>query len=172
MQDELTTEHEARKEREAEEAALRIQRGDHWLDWIAVGEGLVIGRLKAMRRAGTNQPIGSAYNRAFGLWLDEHRWARDLDKATRNHAMWCADHRNEIERWRETLAQNVRVRLNHPTATKRRFEAERAVRPDAAPAQGETKTQKLEREIDRLATENDALRKARGRPGQPVRLEA
>jgi hypothetical protein len=37
-----------------------------------------------MRRAGTNAPVGANYNKAFGLWLDEHQWARELDKATRN----------------------------------------------------------------------------------------
>ena len=26
-----------------------IKRGDHWLDWLAVGEGLTVGRLRAMR---------------------------------------------------------------------------------------------------------------------------
>jgi hypothetical protein len=40
-----------------------------------------------MRRAGANQPIGSAYNKAFDLWLDHHICAREPDKATRNHAL-------------------------------------------------------------------------------------
>jgi hypothetical protein len=61
------TEYEARKEQAAEEAAIRIKRGDHFLDWLAVGEGLMVGRLKAMRQAGTNQPMGAANNKAFGL---------------------------------------------------------------------------------------------------------
>jgi hypothetical protein len=34
----------------------------------------------------------------------EHQWARELDKATRNHALWAAGNRGQIERWRETLA--------------------------------------------------------------------
>jgi hypothetical protein len=105
MEHEMETDFEARKVRAVEEAAARIKRGDHWLDWVAVGEGLTVGRLEAMRRAGTNVPVGAAYNKAFGLWLDEHIWARELDKATRNQALWVVDHRDEIERWRETLAQ-------------------------------------------------------------------
>jgi hypothetical protein len=36
-----------------------------------------------MRRAGTNAPVGANYNKAFGLWLDEHQWAREL-AATRS----------------------------------------------------------------------------------------
>jgi hypothetical protein len=53
-----------------------------------------------MRRASTNAPVGANYNKAFGLWLDEHQWARELDKATRNHALWAAENRGQIERWR------------------------------------------------------------------------
>jgi len=66
-----------------------------------------VGRLRAMRRAGTNAPVGANYNKAFGLWLDEHQWARELDKATRNHALWAAENRGQIERWRETLAREA-----------------------------------------------------------------
>ena len=71
MGDEQTTESEDRKEKDAAEAAERIKRGQHWLDWMYIAEGLEVGRVKAMRRAGTNRPIGSAYNRAFGDWLNE-----------------------------------------------------------------------------------------------------
>jgi hypothetical protein len=123
MDVEQTTESEDRKEKDAADAAERIKRGQHWLDWMYVAGGLEVGRQKAMRRAGTNRPIGSAYNKAFGEWLDLRPWARDLDKPTRTHLFWCVDHRNELERWRETLAQNERARLNHPTAMKRRYEA-------------------------------------------------
>jgi hypothetical protein len=145
---------EANLERAAEEAADRIKRGQHWLDWLAIGEGLVVGRLKAMRRAGTNQPQGAPYNRAFGDWMDEHRWARDLDKATRNHAMWAADNRAVIEAWRETLAQNVRAALNHPTSTKRRYEATTGVKAEPK-EKGETKAQRAERELEAVAAERD-----------------
>jgi len=138
----------------------RIKNGDHWLDWLAVGEFLIVGRLQAMRRAGTNQPVGSAYNRAFGTWLDEHQEFRMLDKATRNHAMWAAENRDAIERWRETLAQNVRARINHPTTMKRAWDAANKVREVSAETPAvETKAQKLEREIVRLSEENHALKK-------------
>ena len=159
MDVEQTTESEERKEKDAAEAAERIKRGQHWLDWMYIAEGLEVGRLKAMRRAGTNRPIGSGYNKAFGEWLNPRPWARDLDKPTRTHLFWCVDHRNEIERWRETLAQNERARLNHPTAMKRRYEATH--KPDEAGTRGanETRAQKLEREIERLSSELEAWRK-------------
>jgi len=152
--DAKTLEREERVERAAEEAADRIKRGQHWLDWRQIGEGLVVGRQKAMRRAGTNQPAGAPYNRAFGEWMDQHRWARDLDKATRNHAMWAADNYVAIEVWRETLAQNVRAALNHPTSVKRRYEATTGNRAEPK-EKAESKAARLERELEALATERD-----------------
>jgi hypothetical protein len=149
MGDEQTTESEDRKEKDAAEAAERIKRGQHWLDWMYIAAGLEVGRVKAMRRAETNRPIGSAYNRAFGDWLNERSWARDLDKPTRNHLFWCADNRNNIEAWRETLAPNERARLNHPTALKRRYEATHKVVKTKGVA---PKPQKVahEQEVERL----------------------
>jgi hypothetical protein len=76
--DEQTTESEERKEKDAAEAAERIKRGQHWLDWMYIAEGLEVGRMKAMRRAGTNRPIGWGYNKAFGDWLNERPWARAI----------------------------------------------------------------------------------------------
>jgi hypothetical protein len=157
LQATLESEFDARIEAEAEAAAERIKRGQHWSDWVAIGKGLVVGRHRAMARAGTNQPTGAIYNRGFGEWMDAHKWARDLDKATRNHAMWCADHLSEIERWRELLATNQRAMINHPTTTKRRFEALHKDKADK-PA-GETKAQRIERELDAAISERDKWRK-------------
>ena len=56
-----------------------------------------------MREAGTNEPVGRGYNAAFGRWMDRNAWARKIDKATRNHLLWIADHLPQIEAWRETL---------------------------------------------------------------------
>lgn len=150
---------EARLEREADAALDRIQRGQQWSDWLAIGELLVWGRNKAMRRAGTNQPVGAAYNKAFGGWMDEHAKLRSIDSATRNHSMWCADHRTEIETWRETLASNQRQQLNHPTATKRRYEA--SIRAGAKPDTEKklTAKQRFEEELLRLEADNTKLRR-------------
>src|SRR6516162_5583199 len=161
LAEDLATEHEARIEEIAAQAAERISRGQHWLDWLAIGEGLVVGRQRAMRRAGTNRPDGSAYNRSFGNWMDEHKWARDLDKATRNHAMRCADHRVEIEYWRKTLASNIRANLNHPTSIKRRYESAHKVDKDESEkVHTESKAQQLERRCAELEDQlAEALKK-------------
>ena len=52
-----------------------------------IADGFAVGRAKAMRRAATNQPVGSAYNRAFSDWMAERPWAKNTDKATRNHLL-------------------------------------------------------------------------------------
>jgi hypothetical protein len=84
-----------------------------------------------MREARTNDPYGPHYTRAFGRWMEDparRHWASDkvkgaVDRATRNHLLWCSDHMAEIEAWRDTLAQNQRAMWNHPTTIKRRYES-------------------------------------------------
>jgi hypothetical protein len=145
--DQAISESDARKEQLAAEAFLRIRSGQHWSDWMFIADGLLVGRAYAMRRAGTNQPVGRAYNTAFGAWMTDRPWARDLDKKDRGDLFWCADHRSEIEAWRETLAQNERARLNHPTALRRRYEAShKAVAKDPNAPKKETGKEALMRE--------------------------
>ena len=142
---------EAQKEALAAEADERIRRGAHWADWRFIADGLDVGRAKAMRAAGTNKPYGKAYTRAFGDWMAERPWAKNLDKPTRNHLFWVADHLSEIEAWRETLAQNERARLNHPTALKRRYDAAHKV------AAVDPKAPKKETSREALVRENEDL---------------
>lgn len=158
IQQTMESELEARLEREGDAALDRIKRGQQWLDWIAIGEWLVFGRNKAMHRAGTNQPAGATYNKAFGAWLDEHAKLRGIDKATRNHVMWAADNRVELDSWRATLAENVRSALNHPTATKRRYEAATRTASSMAPKAASAK-EKFEAELLRLEGENAKLKR-------------
>jgi hypothetical protein len=103
---------------------------------------------QAMRRAGTNQPIGSAYNRAFSDWMAE-RPAKNTDKATRNHLLWAADHRSEIEAWHTSLAQSERAKMNHPTTLRRRHDAAHKVVATNAPKK-ETRREALVRENEEL----------------------
>jgi hypothetical protein len=152
--DQPINESDARKEQLAAEAFQRIRTGQHWSDWMFIADGLLVGRNWAMRRAGMNQPVGRAYNTEFGDWMAERPWARDLDKKDRGDLFWCADHRSEIEAWRETLAQNVRGRLNHPTALRRRYEAtHRSEAAEAAKPPKPSGTAALEIEIERMSKE-------------------
>jgi hypothetical protein len=122
-----------RKEKAAAEAYIRIRSGQHWLDWMFVAEGLGVGRRHAQRISGTDDIQSPRYKRAFKEWMAPRPWAKDLDSPTRAHLFWCLDWRNDIDQWRETLAQNERLRLNHPTAMKRRYEATRTEKNAADP---------------------------------------
>ena len=117
------TESEARKEKLAEEADERIKSGSHWRDWMFLADGLAAGQARAMRESGTNRPYGRDFTRRMGLWLKERPWASRHDTGTRSNMLWCVDHRSEVEAWRETLPQNERDKINHPTTLRRKFEA-------------------------------------------------
>ena len=125
----------AEHERQAAEAFERIQSGQHWTDCAPARGLLEAGRQRAMRESYSNQPAGSAYNKAFGRWMTAQGWPRKLDNPTRNHLLWVADHLAEIEGWRETLATNQRMSWNHPTTIKRRYE--RAMQARVAEEKGE-----------------------------------
>jgi hypothetical protein len=122
------------RERLAAEAFERIRSGQHWSDWRYVAQGLETGRNRAMSEAYTNEPAGRRYNEAFGRWMDRNPWSRKIDKATRNHLLWVADHLPQIEAWRETLPANQRDQWNHPTSVKRAYE--RAMRVQVEKAEG------------------------------------
>jgi hypothetical protein len=159
MELDAETESEARKEALAAEADGRIQRGAHWSDWMYIADGFAVGRDKAMRVAGTNRPFGKAYTRAFAEWASTKPWVKNYDKGTRSNLLWCADHRSEVEAWRETLAQNERAKLNHPTNLKRRYDAAHALRGarDPAAPKKETKVEALTRENEALWSKNKSL---------------
>jgi hypothetical protein len=161
--EQLESEHERKVEREAAEAWARIIRGNSWLDWLAIGEGLLIGRLKAMRRAGTNRPTVPAYKKAYRDWLEQpgKEWAARLmkDKSTHNAAVWCAENRNLVEQWRATLTDNVRYRQNHPCTVKKAYErVHKAAKDEADAEKGPTKVEQLEARCQELEDENMKLK--------------
>ena len=82
-----------------------------WAKWMFIADGLMVGRRWALAKAGTQEPVGRGYNTAFSQWMATRHWARDLDKPTRNHLFWCADHRSEIEAWRDELPPQERVKI-------------------------------------------------------------
>jgi hypothetical protein len=80
--------------------------------------------------------------------MAERPWAKNADKATRNHLLWAADHRSEIEAWRTSLAQGERAKMNHPTTLRRRYDAHKVVA---------TNTPKKETGKEALVRENEDL---------------
>lgn len=154
---------EAEREQRAAEAYERISKGNHWRDWTYVAEGFATGRRRAMHAAGSDNPVGRGYNTAFAKWMDQHPWARKIDKATRNHLLWVADHLTQIEAWRDTLATNQREAWNHPTTMRRAYE--RSHKHAEAEAKGEPVQSPMAQLKDKLVAlqeENDRLKRQSG----------
>jgi hypothetical protein len=151
--------YEELKAQEAADAADRLKRGQSWDDWLKIGVFLNIGRNKAMLRAGTNEPIGQRYIKAFSEWMALFAWIGDIDKATRTHAMWCVDHVDDLNRLRENMGLTQRLTANHPTTMRRRWDKAQKEQ-DKAPTteKKETRSAALERELEAVAAERDKWR--------------
>jgi hypothetical protein len=164
IESKMTADHEERSERAAVAAWDNLKKGASWEDWRAICRRLADGRAHAMARAGTNQPIGKTYNKAFSDWMDDRKWAREIDKASRNQALWCAENEAAIEQWRETIGLSQRLMINHPGTVKRNFER-MTLDKDKEKKPGETKTQKIEREMEALAAERDKWKREAEKDG-------
>lgn len=139
------------KERLAAEASVRIKTGQQWRDWMAVGDGLMVGRKHALRKANANEPSTPGYRKAFADWRASRPWA-NRDKATTAHLFWAVENHTEIERWRETLSEDLHAKINHPSVMKRRFEARTKVpRPEGQKKRQTTRDTvvELQAELDR-----------------------
>jgi hypothetical protein len=93
----------------------------HWADWMYIADGLMVGRRFALAQSGQQEPRGKGYALAFSEWMSTRPWARELDNPTRNDLFWCAEHRSEIEDWRDKMGEHERQKKNHPTHMKRAF---------------------------------------------------
>jgi hypothetical protein len=111
-----------RVSRQGAEAWRRLKKEKSWVDWVKVGEALLVGRDWAMHQAGTNQPTGKGYNVAFGEWLSKYK-LDDMDKGDRSRLFKVMDNLPMIEEWRRTLTLTERLKLNHPNAVLRKWQA-------------------------------------------------
>lgn len=158
--DKQAEEYEAKTVADAEAAVDVVRSGHTWKVWKTICTGFHTGRLMALRKAGTNQPQGKNYNRAFSVWLGEHPKLNSLDKATRNHCLWCAEHMVELDAWFPTLADNQREVWNHPTSVKRNFDKAHGPDKDAPPKQkAPSKGEAVQEEMERIARERDDWKK-------------
>jgi hypothetical protein len=155
-QENFDSEFEAVRAQEAAEAADRLKRGQSWDDWLKIGTFLNIGRNKAMLRAGTNEPVGARYIKAFSEWMAVYPWIGDIDKATRVHAMWAVDNVADLTRLRENMGLTQRLACNHPTSMRRRWDkAQKEGEKPQTTAKKETRSAALERELEAVAAERD-----------------
>jgi hypothetical protein len=117
--------------RRGKQAMERLRRG--FDDWMDIAGALQVGRAEVMRAVNTNQPTGRRYEKAMGEWLVAHSF-HVIDKGTRNRLLECLQHRAAIEKWRATLTEGERFRLNHPDTVLRKWKAATLVPdPNASP---------------------------------------
>lgn len=152
--DEPPTEAVLAIEAEAEAAAQRVRAGNDFGDWVKIAKGIAEGRRWAMHKAGQNNPVGARYNKAFSEWLQKRPWAQ-WDKATHAHCLWLADNLPAIEEFRAKMAENVRVRSNHPTVMRRAWDRDHKPKGDKGERDAQTKAAKVEAEIEALAADRD-----------------
>ena len=116
-------------------AWARLQQGSPtWDDWIRIGHVLREGRAIAMRNAGTVNPTGSYYSRAFHAWLRAYGF-QGISQTQRTNLMAVMTHLAEIEAWRSTLTSAQLARLNDPGRVMLHYrEAIGAVRGRAKPS--------------------------------------
>jgi hypothetical protein len=157
---------EEARAQEAAEAADRLKRGQSWDDWLKIGAFLNIGRNKAMLRAGTNEPIGARYIKAFSEWMAVYPWIGDIDKATRVHAMWAVDHVDDLTRLRENMGLTQRLACNHPTSMRRRWDkSQKEIDKPKTTEKKESKSAALERELEAVAAERDKWKRKAEKDG-------
>jgi hypothetical protein len=164
-QEGFDSEYEAAKAVEAERAAERLKGSQSWQDWLKIGVFLNIGRNKAMMRAGTNEPIGARYIKAFSEWMAVYAWIGEIDKATRTHAMWCVDHGDELAKLRENMGLTQRLAANHPTTMRRKWDKANKETDKPTEAKKETRAQKIERELEAMSAERDKWKREAEKDG-------
>jgi hypothetical protein len=121
--------------------------------WRDVGIALNILQETAMAAARTNEPIGLRYNEEW-LGLANHvPHLRDIDKSTRSHAMWLATNWDDVSKWLRTVPVNIRLKINHPTTVRRRYDG-----THNPPRKEEPRSQRVRDQIIKLQEENDRLR--------------
>lgn len=122
-----------------------------WEHWLAVGEALAVGRAIALAEAETDRPTGARYERAMAAWLKANGFD-EIDPATRCRLFDALENRDEIEKWRATLAANQRLKWNHPDSVLQQWK-----RATQSPEPAGERKPTIRETAAALQEENDAL---------------
>ena len=98
---------------EGRAAWRRLRSRASFGDWVAVGRALLHGRAVAMAEAKTNRPVGTAFNRAMGAWLDANGF-REISAQERGRAVELASNLPAVSAWISSLPAAKARRMNHP----------------------------------------------------------
>ena len=160
--DERLIEREERAFARAAEADTRIKGDMHFIDWLAVGEGLAALRDRALRESYSNRPFGKAYTQTYAKLKLAHPWAAHYDPSTASHACWLHDNATDVLRWRETLAQNQREKWISARVVHEHYDRMTKVAKEKVPTASSAARENNAQTIIRLQEENDMLRKKSG----------
>jgi hypothetical protein len=144
------------------EAAGRLAADHHYVDWIAVGRAVAVGRTEAMREAHTNKPEGRGYAEAMHRWLKCTGLVNVIgDKATRTRLLDLIEHHDQVEVWRKTLPFNKQLELNHPNTVWRHWKKATIIpHPDKKTVP--SPVAKLKESVVLLEEENQRLKSLNG----------
>jgi hypothetical protein len=148
---------------DGEAAIQRIDARETFFDWLRVGAALTDMQQVAMRMAGTNQPIGKAYNQCYAEVAGHAPKLASIDKATRSYAIWMAANRQTVEEWHASLPLNKKRSLNHPRAIRRSFEIDK--RPPTEEMERKphkTKEDVLDNAVTRIENAADTVERVSG----------
>jgi hypothetical protein len=163
---------ERRKRLEDGDAAMVWLRKHESIErWREVGQSACDLQAAAMEMADTNKPTGAGYNRAWKKLADHVQHIRDMPTPERTHAMWLASQWEPVNTWLCTLASNERLRLNHPSAVRRRYDLAHKV-PGNDQDRPESTRVKLQDQITKLTEELDAARKLKTAGTMPPGMRA
>lgn len=78
--------------------------------WRVIGRALLLARTSiAERHGGRAGHLGKPWRE----WLAAHPGLRALKESERSHAVWLAEHEEEVVAWRDSLPQRARDRVHH-----------------------------------------------------------
>lgn len=112
---------------------LTDRKKDHVFTWwLDYGTAVLAVRSEAMRLAGTNQPIGKAFNMHHADIMQREK-LQAFDGKTRKDAVDMVENLSHpidarrlkgVLAWRDSLDDSERARLNHPTSIIRKWKAQ------------------------------------------------
>ena len=151
---------------------LTDRKKDHVFTWwLDYGHAILAVRNEAMRMAGTNQPIGKAFNMHHADIMAREK-LQAFDGKTRKDAVDIVENLTHpvdarrlkgVAAWRDSLDDSERARLNHPTSIIRKWKTQTEPlqeRQAAARDQVKPENPHLELVVNAEGERDDARRKA------------
>lgn len=145
-------------------AYVGLLTDENWQSWLRVGHALAAAHELAAEVTGASS--GKGFNTFMKTWYGLYPHLANIDKSTRSHTTRCWLEREEINKWRDTLGESERLRLNHPRVVYAAYQKKTVSGLNAKREKEPSPYAKLSASVIKLEEENDRLKKQlRGRDG-------